>query len=115
MGKLIISPSVPTIKCAGEIFSLVCSADIYPLLINGSLSIFEWFFDNTTVPSGVTVSNVMKRGNTTYTSTLQFSPLLIIHSGMYTCRIGYKTVNTTVFVMGKDSYLWLVQIVTRRK
>ena len=100
---LVIFPSGPTTKTAGEVFSLVCSTDVYSLS-DGPQPIFEWFFgptSNSSLPSGITISNVTKSGNTC-TSTLQFSPLYEIHAGMYTCRIGYKAVNTTISVEGKD-------------
>ena len=105
IGKVIISPSVHTTKTARETFLLVCSADIYPLSATGQRSVFEWFFDNSSLPSGVTISNTTKSGNTTYTNTLHFSPLLEIHAGMYTCQIGYRAVSTTIFVVGKDFVL----------
>ena len=70
---------------------LECSVDITtdPLPQNVPFPTFEWFFDstNTSLPSGVTVSDVTNSGNT-YTSILQFSPLLVSHTGMYTCRFG---------------------------
>ena len=104
-----VSPSGPTTKIAGEIFSLVCSADVYPLPVYGPLPIFEWFFDNSFLRSGVTVSNVTKSGNTTCASTLQFSPLRKIHAGIYTCQIGSKAVSTTISAVGKDSLLVLAR------
>ena len=65
--------------------------------------IFEWFFDqtNSSLPSGVTISNVTNNGSN-YTSTLQFSPLLPSHAGLYTCRLGGNPKlkrNTTVSVI----------------
>ena len=75
-----ISPSGPNhARIAGETsFILKCSSTITPnpLPDNVSSPKFEWFFGptNTSLPSGVTVSNVTNSGNT-YTSTLQF-PLL---------------------------------------
>ena len=109
IGNLTVSPFDPATKFAGDIFSLVCSADIHPLstLTHGELSMFEWFFGNSSLPSGVTVSNVTKSGNTTYTSILQFSPLHETYTGVYTCQIGYTAVSTTITVVGKDSLLWL--------
>ena len=71
--------------------NLNCSAEIFhnPLPENVSYPSFEWFFGptNSSLPSGVTVSNITQRGNSYYSS-LQFSPLLPHHAGMYTCRLG---------------------------
>ena len=103
IGNLTVSPFDPATKFAGEIFSLVCSADIHPLPTHGELSMFEWFFGNSSRPSGATVSNVTKSGNTTYTSILQFPALHKTYTGMYTCHIGYTAVSTTITVVGKDS------------
>ncbi|MCG8620649.1 MAG: hypothetical protein MJE68_01440, partial [Proteobacteria bacterium] len=52
-GNLTVSPFAPATKITGEMFSLVCSADIHPLPTHGhaQLSIFEWFFDNSSLPS----------------------------------------------------------------
>ena len=82
-----ISPSETIIETAGEIFNLSCSANIS---ISPSQNVtFEWFFgpDNSTLPTGVIVSNVTNNSNT-YTSTLQLSSLTQSHAGMYTCQIG---------------------------
>ena len=71
-----------TIECSVNITTNPLPEDIpYPN--------FEWFFGstNTSLPSGVMVSNVTNSGNT-YTSTLQFSPLQESHVGMYTCQLG---------------------------
>ena len=109
IGNLTVSPIDPATKFAEDIFSLVCSADIHPLptSIHGELSLIEWFFDNSSLPSGVTVSNVTKSGNTTYTNVLQFSPLHKTYTGVYTCRIGSRAISTTIAVVGKDSLHWL--------
>ena len=82
-----ISPSETIIETVGEIFNLSCSANIS---ISPSQNVtFEWFFgpDNSTLPTGVIVSNVTNNSNT-YTSTLQLSSLTQSHAGTYTCRIG---------------------------
>ena len=83
-----ISPSGPSTGTAGETFTLECSADIMTQSDSPSPT-FEWFFGptNTSLPSGVTVSDVANSGNT-YTSTLQFSPLRESDPGIYTCRLG---------------------------
>ena len=103
-GNLTVSPFDPATKITGEMFSLVCSADIHPLPTHGhvQLSIFEWFFDNSSLPSGATASDVIKSGTTTYTSTLKFSPLDETHTGVYTCQISYTAVSTTITVKGKN-------------
>ena len=83
-----ISPSNATIRTAEEFLNLSCSADI--VLDSPSQNVtFEWFFgpNNSTLPTGVTVSNVTNNSNT-YTSTLQLSSLTQSHTGTYTCRIG---------------------------
>ena len=97
-----ISPSGPNIKNSGSNFSLVCSANIYSLTVYGSPSILEWFFgpENSSLPSGVVVSNVTNSGNN-YTSTLQFSPLLEAHTGIYTCQIGHLATSTIIFAGSK--------------
>ena len=81
------SGSNATAKEGGN-FTLECSADVVTQQDSPPPS-FEWFFGttNTSLPSGVTVSAVTSSGNT-YTSTLQFSPLLVSHAGLYTCRLG---------------------------
>ena len=93
-------------RIAGEInFTLQCSACIMsPLLDNVPVPTFEWFFgpDNSSLPSGVTISNVTNSSNT-YTSTLQFSTLSESHSGLYTCRLGGNerlAANTNITVKG---------------
>ena len=51
---------------------------------------FEWFYGpngNSSLPSGVAISATTSI-NSTYTSILEFSPLLPSHAGQYTCRLG---------------------------
>lgn len=81
-----ITPSDLT-QIAGESFSLECSAFI-EVPSKSFNPIFEWFFGpfNSSLPFGVTTSAVSRR-NSSYISTLQFSPLQEYHSGVYTCRI----------------------------
>ena len=103
-----ISPSGPSTGTAGETFTLECLADIMTQSDSPSPN-FEWFFGptNTSLPSGMTVSDVTVSGNT-YTSTLQFSPLGESHAGMYTCRLGGNArlaVNTMITVNGITHYL----------
>ena len=94
-----LSPSGPGID--GNTFSLTCSATltlyrsksiIQSLPSNVPSPTFEWFFGpdgNASLPSGViSMGTVLMVGNT-YTSTLQFSPVLNeSHVGNYTCRLG---------------------------
>ena len=103
IGEIMVSTSAPIIGFAGNSITLMCSAVISTSPLPPSQDvIFEWFFDpeNYSLPSGVTVSNVTNSSNT-YTSTLQFSPLLPSHSGLYTCQFGGNKKlerNTTVSV-----------------
>ena len=106
ISEMTITPSVSGIGTAGEMFTLNCSANITPNPLPEDVPppSFEWFYGpiNTSLPSGVTVSDVTNSGNT-YTSTLQFSPLLVSHAGMYTCRLGGNerlAVDTNVTVDG---------------
>ena len=92
IGEMTITPSAPAgTVTAGRMFTLNCSVDItpYPLPENVPPPSFEWFNGqtNTSLPSGVTVSDVTN-SDITYTSTLQFFPLQWSHAGMYTCRLG---------------------------
>ena len=88
ISSLTISPSRHIEHGAGEMLSIYCRVDIV-LPPNVPPPTFEWFFgpDNSSLPSGVTVLPVTNNGNT-YNSTLWFSPLLIHHTGLYTCRLG---------------------------
>ena len=87
-----ISPSGSSI--AGETYSLTCLAALFapiPLPSDVPSPIFQWFFGNTSLPTGVTPMGTFSSSNATsitYTSTLQFSPLSLSHAGSYTCRIG---------------------------
>ena len=103
ISAVVVSPSDPRSGTAGEIFTLECSADIMTQSDSPSPT-FEWFFDsnNTSLPSGVMVSDVTKCDNT-YTSTLQFSPLQESHAGMITCQLGGNArlaVNANITVNG---------------
>ena len=107
--EITITLSVSGTETAGKIFTLSCSVDITPNPLPEYVPSpsFEWFFGptNTSLPSGVTVSNVTNSGNT-YTSTLQFSPLQESHAGKYTCRLGGNerlAANTMITVNGKPS------------
>ena len=99
----------------GESYSLTCTAilvdpvpppsDVPPLT-------FEWFFGlngSISLSSGVPMATVTVTAssnnsiNITYTSTLEFSPLIQSHAGMYTCRLGAGSLmnSTIVTVNGK--------------
>ena len=78
---------------AGTIFSLTCSATLtgpIPLPTNVPCPTFKWFYGpngNTSLPSGV--APTFNFSGHTFTSTLQFSPVLNeSHTGNYTCRLG---------------------------
>ena len=91
---------------AGMNFTLECSAVITPnpLPFNVPYPSFEWFFgtNNSSLPSGISVSSVSRSGNN-YKSSLQFSPLSQSHAGMYTCQLGGNALlaaRTTLAVNG---------------
>ena len=88
----IITPSIQNTGTIGELFNLTCSVDIspYPLPDNVKPPTFEWTHDtaNEILPRvSVTPSNTTT-SSATYSSILQFSPLLVSHSGSYTCKVG---------------------------
>ena len=86
IGAVALSSSAGT---AGDNITLTCSVSITSdSSPEESDIIFEWFFgsDNSSLPSNVTVSRVTK-SDTTYSSSLQFFPLSLSHTGMYTCRL----------------------------
>ena len=91
---------------AGETYSLTCSAVLFqsiPLPSSIPTPNFEWFFGpngNDSLPPGVTPM-ATALSSSTYTSTLQFSPLSqsdsLFHTGNYTCRLGAgRLVNSAV-------------------
>ena len=89
-----ISPSGST--TAGETYSLICSATLQsqnspsPESYITPSPTYEWFFGpngNFSLPSGMTPTATVLNSST-YTSTLQFSPLSQSHTGNYTCRLG---------------------------
>lgn len=92
---MIISPFGTIPKTAGEILSLECMTDVH------LLPTFKWSFGpwNSSLPSGVTVSNVMNNGSN-YTSTLQFSQLREVHTGIYTCQVGNLAASVIIIVGG---------------
>ena len=88
----VITPSTQNTGTVGQLFDLTCSIDIspYPLPDNVEQPTFEWIHDtaNEILPSvSVTPSNTTT-SSATYSSILQFSPLLVSHSGSYTCKVG---------------------------
>ena len=99
--QVILSASGPSIT--GNTFSLMCSAilvDPHPLPSNVPPPTFEWFYGphgNASLPPGATPrSNYI---DYTYTSTLQFSPVLYeYHAGMYTCRLGAGRLMNNIMV-----------------
>ena len=110
-----MTPSINHIHVAGEYFILQCSITIAPnpLPLNVSPPMFEWLFgpDNSSLPSGVTVSHMINNGNT-YNSTLQFSPLRHFHAGSYTCRFGSNerlaATSRVITVSSKSSSLIII-------
>ena len=108
-----ISPSGPIIKSSGSNFSLLCSANIYPLPVYGIPPTVEWFFgpgsDNSFLPYGVIVSNMTNSSNNinyTTSTLLQFSPLNENHTGIYTCGIGYSATSIKISVGGKEQAIY---------
>ena len=93
-------------RIIGESYSLTCTAilvDPVPLPSNVPPPTFEWFFglnSSVSLPSGVIpIATVTASSNDsiTYTSTLEFSPLIQSHAGMYTCRLGAGSLmNSTI-------------------
>ena len=90
---VILTPSGPGV--VGHVFSLTCSAQLIspiPLPANVPSPNFEWFYGpnhNASLPSGVTPTATVWILGYTYTSTLQFSPVLNeSHVGIYTCQLG---------------------------
>ena len=84
-----MSLSALSTRIAGNRSSLVCTSMIsfHPPLED---VMFEWFYGpngNSSLPPGVVISATTNI-NSTYTSTLEFSPLLPSHAGKYTCRLG---------------------------
>ena len=91
-GRPVITPSIMNTGTIGELFNLTCSVDIspYPLPDNVKPPTFEWTHDtaNEILPSvSLTLSNTTT-SSATYSTVLQFSPLLESHSGSYTCKVG---------------------------
>ena len=95
--NITISLSAPIIGHAGDTITLMCSTIITPDPPAQDV-ILEWFFgsdNNSSLPSGVTASDTTNV-NSNYISTLEFSPLLPIHVGLYTCQVGGNQKYTTV-------------------
>lgn len=99
-----ITPPGSIAAIAGETITLECSTDITPslepdsLYENATTPNFGWFYDsNNSSTANVTVTVV--KNDSTYTSTLHFSPLLLSHTGLYICRFGGNRANTTITVL----------------
>ena len=112
IGEVTISPSGSSSGSPGDDFSLTCSAATInnsPLPSNVPSLIFEWFYGpsgNASLPFGVTPTATISSNGSTYTSTLQFSPLNQSHAGMYTCRLGAgRLVNSTNVTVNGTSTL----------
>ena len=103
----VITPSIMNTGTIGELFNLTCSVDIspYPLPDNVKPPTFEWIHDtaNEILPSvSLTTSNATI-ASATYSTVLQYSPLLESHSGSYTCKVGGNELlqaNATLNVTG---------------
>ena len=88
ISTITVSLSAPITGFAGNSLSLICSS-IISFFPPPQGMVFEWFFSpngNSSLPTGVT-SDLINVGNS-YTSILEFSPLLPIHAGLYTCQFG---------------------------
>ena len=85
--------SEPTTGIFGETITITCSVEFVPHRPSAADVDFEWFFgpDNSTLPSDVIKSNIIKEGRTC-SSTLHFSPLLSTHAGIYTCHFVYYAI-----------------------
>ena len=92
---------------AGETYSLTCSATLHhrnPSLPDPNIPspTFEWFYGpngNAPLPSGL-IPPTTVLSSSTYTSTLQFSPLSQSHTGNYACRLGAGSLmNNDIFTV----------------
>ena len=103
----------------GESNTLTCSAEFVPYPPPAIDVNFEWTFgltNSTTLPFGVTKSNITKNGST-YSSTLQFSSLLSTHTEIYTCNFSYTvggnqkwlTTSTTVSISTVEMLTTVIQ------
>ena len=112
----------------GETYLLTCSAtliDPVPLPSTVPLPTFKWFVGlnaSESLSSGITVvpmSTVTASSSNSmtiiYTSTVQFSPLIHSHAGMYTCQLGAGSpVNSAMVTVNgnyTDTYHYEVPIV----
>ena len=107
-GRPVITPSIMNTGTIGELFNLTCSVDIspYPLPDNVKPPTFEWTNDTANqiiLPSVLLTTSNTTTSSATYSSILQFSPLLESHSGNYTCKVGGNEIlqaNATLNVTG---------------
>ena len=110
------SPSGHINKSVGSSFTLNCSvvftANVLPQ--NMSYPTIEWSYSGTTgsantssLPSGVTIADVIRIGDT-YISSLQFSALLESHAGIYTCQVGGNKMllNSTTISTSKQTTVY---------
>ena len=86
-----ISPTGPIIKTSQESFSLNCSLHLSSNSLPQGVPApnLVWFFNsiNSSFSHGVMMSNTMNITGNTYIHSLNFSPMLESHTGMYTCQI----------------------------
>ena len=104
----------------GESYSLICTAtlvDPVPLPSDVPPPTFEWFFGlngSVSLSSGVIpMATITASSNNsisiTYTSTLQFSPLIQSHAGMYMCRLGAGSlVNSTIVTVNGNADVYFL-------
>lgn len=87
----------------GETYSLTCSVNLvapFPLPSDIPTPTLWWFFGDAALPSNVTtMETVLSRDNRTYSSTLQFSPLRLFHTGRYTCSLGPRSLTNSFIVI----------------
>ena len=89
INTITVSLTAPVTGFAGNCLSLICSS-VISFFPPPRDMIFEWFFGpngNSSLPTGVITPDVTNISSN-YTSTLEFSPLLPIHAGLYTCQFG---------------------------
>ena len=113
------SPSTgSTATTAGQRdYSLTCSSTLFaPIPLPGDVPplSFQWSFNNTSLPSGVTampIITIMSSSNSTsetYTSTLQISSLNQCNVGMYTRRLGPAHLMNSVMVTMNGIAMYMI-------
>ena len=112
--EVTISPLGSSSGSPGDDFSLTCSATIVDNHLPSDVPspTFEWFYGpsgNASLPFGLTPMATVSSNGSTYTSTLQFSPLSQSHAGMYTCRLGAgRLVNSTNVTVNGTSIIFVI-------